>query len=428
MSPIVSPRDLDRLRDPDSGDSVGGFAWEGGDAGGESDARTHARTHAPLPAEARAAALLQTQQMHRLFSLGQHNEAFQAGRHALAHWHALQEHAMSCEVLRVLSATCMEHEQGVEALALARHALRLARVRGLPVALVQSLSLLGVLHGRLNDVGVGETLVLQALSRARELHHRPVLMQTLDALLCVLLEAHEVQRLAGDSATMQATAQRLQRHANHSLAQSGPMPGNFIDLQLRLQAAAALVACGRPADALPVLTECTELARQAGYHGLGLWARLHGAQASMLMGNDTAALAAVQTLAPLLSAEEPPRMRLAALSLQALLAERMGATEQADNYRAAAHTLRDALLRQRFKLRATLRRNADDVMQTLSTLDREWQERGVPPRVLVDTAVPSRRMPLSATPPASPSSPTSSTSSLPTTAPGLTLKPDPQAP
>ena len=387
LSPTLSPRDLARLRDPESGDSVGAFALEGGESGpdgnlpAEADGASPAHAaHAPLPAEAHAQAQLQTREMHRLFGQGQHNEAFHAGRHALAHWHALQEHAMSCEVLQLLSAACMEHEQGVEALALARHALRLARVRVLPVALVQSLSLLGVLHGRLHDVGVGETLVMQALSRARELNNRPVLMQTLNALLCVLLEAHEVQHLAGDSATMQATAQRLQRHANHALAQSGSLPDNFTDLQLRTQAAGALVACGRAGDALQVLTECTELARQAGYRGLGLWAQLYGAQASMLMGNDTAALAAVQALAPLLSADEPPRLRLAHLSLQALLAEREGAHESADGYRAAAHALRDALLRQRFKLRATLRRNADDVMQTLSTLDREWQERGVPPR------------------------------------------------
>lgn len=328
--------------------------------------------------------------MHRLFSQGCHNEAFQAGRQALALWHALQEHAMSCEVLRVLSCACIEHEQGVEALALARHALRLARARVLPVAWVQSLALLGLLHGRLHDVGVGETLVLQALSRARELHKRPVLMQTLDALLCVLLEAHEVQRLAGDSESMQATTQRLQRHAYHALAQSGPMPDNFVDLQLRVHAAAALVACGHAADALPILTECTELARQAGYRGAGLWARLYGAQASMLMGNDTAALAAVHMLTPMLSADEPPRLRLASLSLQALLAERMDALERADEHRLAAHKLRDSLLRQRFKLRPTLRRNAEDVMQHLATNDRDWQERSMPARTVVEPATPPK--------------------------------------
>ena len=326
--------------------------------------------------------------MQRLFSQGCHNEAFQAGQRALALWHALREHAMSCEVLRVLSCACIEHEQGVEALALARHALRLARARVLPVAWVQSLALLGLLHGRLHDVGVGETLVLQALSRARELHKRPVLMQTLDALLCVLLQAHEVQRLAGDSASMQATAQRLQRHAHHALAQSGPMPDNFVDLQLRVHAAAALVACGRAADALPVLTECTELARQAGYCGAGLWAQLYSAQASMLMGNDTAAVAAMQMLTPMLSADEPPRLRLARLSLQALLAERTGALEPADEHRLAAHALRNSLLRQRFKLRPTLLRNAEDVMQHLATLDRDWHKRGVPERTVVEPATP----------------------------------------
>ena len=384
LNPILTPRDLASLRDTEGSDSVGGFALEGTDAG----SAAAARERAPLPAEARHQAERQTLEMHRLFHQGQHNEAFQAGQQALALWHALQEHALSCEVLRVLSAACMEHEQGVEALALARHALRLARMRVLPVAMVQALALLGVLHGRLHDVGVGETLVMQALSRARELHKRPVLMQTLDALLCVLLEAHEVQRLAGDSESMQATAQRLQRHANHALAQSGPMPDNFVDLQLRVHAAAALSACGRPADALPVLTECTELARQAGYRGAGLWARLYGAQASMLMGNDAAALAAVQMLAPMLSADEPPRLRLAHLGLQALLAERVGAQESADEHRIAAHTLRDSLLRQRFKLRATLRRNAEDVMQHLTTIDRDGQERGVPPRTVLDPAPP----------------------------------------
>lgn len=384
MSPTLIPRDLALLRASESTDSVSGFASDSDAVLAESAASSD--KHAPLPAEAREQAQRQSLEMHRLFNQGLHNEAFKAGRHALALWHALQEHNMSCEVLRLLSSSCIEHEQGVEALALARHALRLARARVLPVALVQSLALLGVLHGRLHDVGVGETLVMQALSRARVQHNRPVLMQTLDALMCVLLEAHEVQRLAGDSASMQATAQRLQRHANHALSQSGSMPDNFVDLQLRVHAAAALVACGQPAVALPVLTECTELARQAGYRGASLWARLYGAQASMLMDNDNAALAAVQMLTPMLSADEPPRLRLASLGLQALLAERAGAQERADEHRFAAHTLRDLLLRQRFKLRATLRRNAEDVMQNLATVDRDWQGRGLPPHTVVDPA------------------------------------------
>lgn len=381
LSPILSPRDLARLREFETGDSVGGFALSAGAADAAEAAEAAADgAAAALPAEAREEAQAQTAQMFRAFSQGLHNDAFQVGRLALARWHALQEHERSCEVLRVLSLACMEHEQGVEALALARHALRLARVRVLPAALVPALSLLALLHGRLHDVAVGETLALQALSRARELHSRPVLMQTLDVLLGVLLEAHEVQRLAGDTASMQATAQRLQRHAHHALAQSGPLPDSFEELQMRVHAAASLVACGRASDAAPVLTSCTELARQGDYRGIGLWARLYGADASMRMGNDSAALAATQMLAPMLTADEPPRLRLACLTLQALLAERAGAEEQADTFRLAAYALRDALLRQRFKLRATLRRNADDVMQTLSTLDREWQERGVPPR------------------------------------------------
>ncbi len=371
------------MRETDASDTVAGFALDSGVLSNPDAANP---AHSPLPAEAHAQAQAQTQDMHRLYSLGQHNEAFQAGRQALALWHALQEHARSCEVLCLLSATCMEHEQGVEALALARHALRLARVRVLPLALVQSLAVLGALHGHLHDVSVGENLALQALSRARELHNRPMLMQTLEALLSVLLEAHEVQRLAGDATSMQATAQRMLRHANHALAQSGALPDNFIDLQLRTQAASALVVGGRPTDALPVLTQCIELARQAGYANVSLWARLYGAQASMLLGNDSAAWAEAQMLGPMLSADHPPRLRLAHLSLQALLAERMGAQDAADQHRAAAHALRDTLLRQRLKLRATLRRNSDDVQQALATLDREWLERDAPPPAAANAA------------------------------------------
>jgi hypothetical protein len=390
LRPILSPRDLAHLHETDASRGTGGFLFEsapGGEVKRESPAANAEATaadtrllerHANLPAEAYEQAEQQTQNMYRLYALGQHNEAFAAGRLALAHWHALHEHAQSCAALCVLSAACMEHEQGVEALALARHALRLARMRMLAPALVQALTLLGVLHGRLHDVAVGESLVMQALSRARELHQRPLLMQTLEALLEVLLEAHEVQRLAGDTHTMKATAQRLQRHANHALAQSGPLPDNYTEVQLRTLAASALVVCGRSTDAMPVLVQCIELARQAGYNNVGLWARLYNAQAQLQAGDDATAWDQAQALAPLLSADQPPRLRLKHLSLQTVLAERTGRSDVARDTRAAAHALRDTLLRQRLKLRATLRRNADDVLQTLSVLDREWQERGAP--------------------------------------------------
>ena len=154
-----------------------------------------------------------------------------------------------------------------------------------------------------------------------------------------------------------------------------------------------------PAKLAGPLFELVDVFRNAGFalefnpvtgKIAGLWARLYGAQASMLMGNDTAALAAVHMLTPMLSADEPPRLRLASLSLQALLAERMDALERADEHRLAAHKLRDSLLRQRFKLRPTLRRNAEDVMQHLATNDRDWQERSMPARTMVEPATPPK--------------------------------------
>ncbi len=366
LSPNLPPRNLAALRELDVID-ISSVSLTGHEKVGPGGIGRQ-----PLPAEAFDEALALTAEMHRQFSAGLLDDAFKAGRQALVRWHALQAHQQSCDVLHVMAWACMEHEQGVEALALARHALRLSRVHAQPQALIKALSVLAVLHGRLHDPAVGEQLAMQALSRARDLHDRAILSLALDALLRVLLEAHDAQRAARDLETAQATAERLRRHANQGMVHSGPVPGSFDDMQLRIHAAAGLAASGRILDVVPALVDCVDRAKREGYLGAARWAQLFSAHALMLTGDIAAAAATGAELAPLLSADDPPRLRLACLRLQQRQAEHAGDSSAAQGLFERSGSLQETLLRQRFKLRDTLRRSGDDVMRVLSGLDERW--------------------------------------------------------
>jgi hypothetical protein len=350
-------------------------AWIKDGPTGLSDAAQAASNTAELNAnEAESLTLA----MHGLLARGRPDEAFLVGRRALAQWQALREHERACDVLLTLAAACMEHEQGLEALALVRHAFRVARARVLPAEMVRALMMLGALHGRLHDFAAGESLLLQALSRARELHEPATVLLALNSLLTVLLEAHAEQLATGENEHAAATAERLLRHANHALAQSPASPRRYADLLLRTHAAAALLACGRAAEALPVLRACMEGARLQDFRVAGLWARYHAAQGTWMRSDNQAATAALQQLLPLLARDDPPRLRLAVMQLQARVAERSGDLANAQTVRINMAALQEAHARQVRQMKDTLRRNADDTFAALAVVETEWLERGLP--------------------------------------------------
>ena len=318
-------------------------------------------------------------EMLRHFAHGDHNGAFQIGREALARWHQLGRPERSCEVLITLASACMEHEQGLEALALVRHAFVLARTRVLPATLVRTLTLMATLHGRMNDTATGEALALQSLSRAREHHDQGAVLCALGGLLAVLLQAHALQLTQGDAPRTEATAQRLLRHAHQALAQSPFVPNEFSDLHLRIQAGAALMACDQVPEAMRVLRGCMEAARRQHARVAGLWARYHTAVGTLKRGSEHAAAQALHLLLPQLHADDPPRLRLAVVGLQAEMAHVKGEVQAAHRQRAALLALHEAQALQVAQLQPTLRRSADDVLGALAVLDREWLERGVPP-------------------------------------------------
>jgi tetratricopeptide (TPR) repeat protein len=363
------------LRDPWAATEVAPL-WADAAPSGVADPASESSASQAQQAHHQAAAL--TQAMHDQLAHGQPDEAFQTGRRALTQWQALQQHERACDVLLTLATACLEHEQALEALALVRHALRVARARVLPPELVRALMTLGALHGHLHDFANGEQLVLQALSRAREQHEATAVRGALNSLLTVLLSAHAAQQRAGEVEQAAATAQRLLRHANHALAQSEPLPRSYADVLLRTHAAAALLACDRAGEAIPVLRACAEGARLQGFRLAGLWARLHSVQATWARSDAQAAATALAKLVSLVGNDDPPRLRLALLALQQRLAEHSGDGVLAATYNKLHTTLQDAQDRQVRLLQDTLRRSAADTFAALAVIDAEWQELGLP--------------------------------------------------
>jgi hypothetical protein len=272
----------------------------------------------------------------------------------------------------------MEHEQGLEALALMRHAFTLARARALPAELGRALTCMAMLHGRLQDPTHGEALALQALSRAREHHDHAAVLEALNSLLVVLMQAHREQTAADDEPSAAATAQRLLRHAHQALAQSPFVPTSGADLELRIHAGAALVAGGMVAEALRVLRGCMEAARRQEARVAGLWARLYSAQANGQRPSLPAALTATQLLLPQLRGDDPPRLRLAAATLHAQLSLSSGDSQGAHRQRAAVLALQEAQGHHANAMHASLKHNAQDVLAALPLIEREWLDLGTP--------------------------------------------------
>lgn len=338
--------------------------------------------------------------MHRHHGHGDYNEAFQAGRRALVCWQVLSDTqaqnqpnptalphrraapqfagnaAQRCDVLLTMAAACMEHEQGLEALALMRHAFTLARALALPAELARALTCMAVLHGRLQDPAHGEALALQALSRARERHDHAAVLAALNSLLVVLMQAHRQQDAADDDQSAAATSQRLLRHAHQALAQSPFVPTSGADLELRTHASAALLAGGMGAEALRVLRGCMEAARRQGARVAGLWARLYSAQANGQRPNLPAASTATQLLLAQLRGDDPPRLRLAVATLHAQLALSSGDSQGAHRQRAAVLALQEAQGHHAIAMQANLKHNAEDVLAALPLIEREWLDLG----------------------------------------------------
>jgi tetratricopeptide (TPR) repeat protein len=287
----------------------------------------HPPTLQPQPGaadQALALAETTTREVRELFAQGRFQEALQAGESALQAWQQAQRPDDECELLVTLSLALAEADRHEDAIRLAREAHALVQAHDLEARLPRVLALLGGLHGPLNEWAEGESLLLLALSLARDRHDSATVAVALNGLLMHLLHAHEAQTAAGQQPQADATAQRLLQHARLSLRVAGDEPVPFRRVVLRSNAAAALLACRQPEEGLPLLMTALRHAETDGFRVVALRARSRLGHALLSLGQLEAARQQAADLQALLDAEDHALARLELLRLQARLAEAVG--------------------------------------------------------------------------------------------------------
>jgi len=331
--------------------------------------------------DASSAAAAGTLVAHHLFSAGHFEDALYHGHQALLQWQRQHDHDHVCEVLVMLASACSDIGVDNEALEFAQQAFDIARAKGLAPRLNQALSLLGALHGRLGDWDRGETLLLQALSRARDRHDEGAVLVALNGLTALLVEMHATLGEAGDPERAVAAAQRALRHARHALVLAQDQPNPFRRVIVRSNAAGALQANDRAEEALAMLRECRAAALADGQRALALKAWTGEAKALLRLGRHDEAAAALDEVFGRLQDSDHPKASIDALRLRLSLAERQGDLARADQH--SADLALRVLRRQRKAdaLSAALQEAADRVQGALSRVESEWldlQRNGAP--------------------------------------------------
>ena len=271
-----------------------------------------------------------TREVRDLFSQGRFQDALQAGERAVQDWRQAQRPDDECELLVTLSMALAEADRQEDAIRLAREAHALVQAQGLEARLPRVLALLGGLHGPLEEWAEGESLLLLALSLARDRHDTATVAVALNGLLMHLLHAHEAQTAVGQLRQADATAKRLLQHARLSMRVAVDEPAPFRRAVLRSNAAAALLACHQPDEGLPLLMTALHDAEANGFRVVALRARFRLGHALLSLGQLEAARQQAEELQALLNAEDHALARMELLRLQAGLAQATGDARTAE--------------------------------------------------------------------------------------------------
>ena len=345
-------------------------ADEGGAAALASAARSAmdaARQAGDVRAEAEARTLLS----RHLHAGGRLGEAVEEGLHALAAWKVLDDAERQCDVLLWLVWATSDQGASAEALLLARHAFDVARTARLPAALGRSLVAVAGMQGRLGDPDAAETLLLHALSRARELPDHQQVPVPLNALLATLLHAHEAQ-IETDPERARATATRLHRYARDALRWAAEEPDTLRKAILLSNAGAALAVTGQSEEGIQRLQEALQLAEEAGLCLVALRAAERLSSLLLLSGRLSQAQALADLLHRQLRDDDGPAVRESVHLALANLASASGDSEaSASLRRAAAHNAAEQEAGAA-AMRDVVARLATSVLRELPQVDLEW--------------------------------------------------------
>lgn len=281
------------------------------------------------------------------FGLARFDDAAEAARRALDACRAQDDGEGALVALRLLAYALAEGQRPAEALAAAREAFAAAEGAGHTGEALQSMVLVGTLHGRLGEHDLGEGLLLQAVSRARDVGEPALVGHTLNALLALLLDAHEAQQAAGDTARAAATARRVGLHVGGLLHRIGGLPAVLQQAVCCSNAGAALHVCGRTDEAASMLGTALALCRAHGFALVGLRVLVRLARLRLDQRDLAAAAAALDELDGWLDSTPHDDARAEWLALSARLAAVQGdATAAAEVGALAARAAFDRQRRQ----------------------------------------------------------------------------------
>lgn len=296
---------------------------------------------------------------HAHFSLATFEDAVRHARSALKGCRALGDAAGECRALRLMSFALTEAALHEQALLFARLAFDVAEANGLVHEGLQLLVLVGAIHSRLGEPDVAESMLLQAVSRARE-HPDPALLgQALTALISTLLRTHEAAEAAGDAARAAAASQRLGVQVTRLLRLTTDETNTLRRAVNLGNAGEALGRCGREAEASDALRESLRISREQGYGIVEIASRLRLGQLRLRQGELDGAAEAAEALAVLLQRTPHPEAAADLLDLQAGLARALGDAAAAQAHADAAARSRAARRQAAQALRETIGLGAD---------------------------------------------------------------------
>lgn len=313
-----------------------------------------------------------------LFGQARYTDSVRHGQAARRRWQQAGDDEQACAALRVVVHGLMEAGALAPAMTAAREAFDLAEARGLLGEAVQTMVLVGTLHGRLLQFYDGEVLLMQALSRAREQRSAAYDALATGALVVLLGNAREVHLREGRAEEAAAAARHLERHALHlhRLAHAETHRGRRA-VQLG-NAGEGLARCGRTDAAAAALAESLAMAREEGLAVVALAALVRTGRLQLAQQQFEAAGHTLAALQEALQSEPHDEAQEDSWELQAALQRHRGEPAEADALEARVADARGVRQRRAAELHAELNLAAD--ARVLPARLHALETRALPPR------------------------------------------------
>lgn len=279
--------------------------------------------------------------------------------------------ARTLDLRLLLAQGLSELSLDAEALQEAQAAFDDARRSHLYVPTVRALSTLGVLYGRMDDFDQAYVLLMQALSRARDLGEGASVRSALNNLVGVLSMAVWQQHRQGQGPSL-AMQGPLRVHAAALWSALDAEPDTYRRLTMGVTAAFGLACAGDLESGLQRLQSLASPVKTHGFEATLM--KLRGAMAHAHLLRSEPEPARALLLDCLATAERLGNGSAQGSAHEALATActALGDPQQATRHVDAARLLTEQRDQRRADARSQIARNRDTLRQALEHIDRDW--------------------------------------------------------